>query len=74
MALKNITKEFPSNTAFIAAALVAAKDKENAVVVQPRCPRCSRIQANWTVVASFTCPECKTQFIIGSGFTIKQKV
>lgn len=54
---------YPSSTAYVAAVL-----KEQVVIQEPRCPKCNRKQANAIVFGDFTCPECKTHFIIGSGF------
>jgi ribosomal protein L37AE/L43A len=55
--------EYPASTAYIAAAV-----KEQDIVKEPRCPTCKRMQAEWVLVGAFKCPECKTRFIIGSGF------
>lgn len=57
-------EEYPSHTAYVAATL-----KEQVVIKTPRCPKCNRIQANAIIFGDFTCPDCKTHFIIGSGFT-----
>ena len=57
--------EYPATTAYVAAAL-----KTQVVIREPRCPnpRCNRMQANAVIFGDFTCPECKTHFIIGEGF------
>lgn len=55
--------EYPSSSAYIAATV-----KDGETVVEPRCPHCKRKQAEWVLVGQFTCPECKTRFIIGRGF------
>ena len=37
----------------------------------PRCPRCGKRVGNWLEgVGSYTCRECKTEFIIGSNYVV----
>lgn len=37
-------------------------------VIQPRCPKCNRLQANSVIEGDFTCQRCGTHFIITSEY------